>query len=298
MPTFTVDNLSDIDDGDHSAGNLSLREAIGLANANTDADTINFAATVAGGLITLSGSELALTQDLTIEGDIDGDGKSDITISGNQASRIFNASGSSSQIYLRGLTLTQGMGEGGAILASSIGALVIERSTIVGNLGTYLGGGLYAINSNVTIRDSTIAGNYALSSGGGIGSLLSSVTIVNSTIHKNDAKLDGGGIHVALSGLYANNSTITDNRADADGNGSGQGGVYLTSSAAYINNTVVAGNQTGSSGSSVPQEFDFAASTIEATNSFFGDTVTLTTDGGGNIGVCHIRRRSDAGSAG
>ena len=45
---IVVDSVADGDDGDFSAGNLTLREAIGLANANTDADVIAFDPRLAG----------------------------------------------------------------------------------------------------------------------------------------------------------------------------------------------------------------------------------------------------------
>ena len=40
--SIVVDSLADVDDGDHSTGNLTLREAIGLANTIPGADTITF----------------------------------------------------------------------------------------------------------------------------------------------------------------------------------------------------------------------------------------------------------------
>ena len=44
MTTFTVSTTNDIVDGNYSQGQLSLREAVNLANATTAADTIEFAA--------------------------------------------------------------------------------------------------------------------------------------------------------------------------------------------------------------------------------------------------------------
>ena len=81
-------------------GGLSLREAIHWAQAG---DTITFDSSLKGQTITLLDGELALTQDLTIDGDVNGDHKADITISGDADgsgtanagdSRIFNISGS------------------------------------------------------------------------------------------------------------------------------------------------------------------------------------------------------------
>src|SRR6266542_4754947 len=78
--TFTVHNLND-------SGPDSLRAAISAANANPDADVIKFAGGLSG-TIALA-SELSITQDLTI----DGPGAGTITVSGNNATRVFHVSG-------------------------------------------------------------------------------------------------------------------------------------------------------------------------------------------------------------
>ena len=46
-----------------------------------------------GQQITLAGSELALSSEVTIDGDINGDDVADITVSGDNASRVFNVVG-------------------------------------------------------------------------------------------------------------------------------------------------------------------------------------------------------------
>ena len=97
MANITVTTLADtVNAGD---GVTSLREALALANGNgRDADTITFAAGLAGGTLFLtSGQQLAITTDgITIDGDIDGDGTPDITIDADSgplandaASRVF-----------------------------------------------------------------------------------------------------------------------------------------------------------------------------------------------------------------
>ena len=67
-------------------GNLNLREAIGLANGSVGADTITFDATLSDSTIILDGSELEITEALTI------DARSisqTVTIDANNDSRIF-----------------------------------------------------------------------------------------------------------------------------------------------------------------------------------------------------------------
>ena len=73
---------------DAGGAGLSLREALALANGNgATPDTITFAPGLAGGTLFLTNGELSITTDgITIDGDINGDGTPDITISANSAS--------------------------------------------------------------------------------------------------------------------------------------------------------------------------------------------------------------------
>src|SRR5262245_47935225 len=72
QPTITVTNLND-------SGAGSLRDAIANANPN---DTINVSVT---GTITLTSGEIPINKNLTINGP----GVANLTISGNNSSRIF-----------------------------------------------------------------------------------------------------------------------------------------------------------------------------------------------------------------
>ena len=103
---LVVDTTADEDDGDFSAGDLSLREAIGLANGFVD-DEITFAAALSGATITLGGTELAIEEALTIDAR---PLAANVTIDANELSRIFNimATGGTGDFTLGGLTLTGG----------------------------------------------------------------------------------------------------------------------------------------------------------------------------------------------
>ena len=84
MATYTVTTLDDtLDDSD---GDLSLREALVLANADdVTADTIEFDQTAMGGnTIVLSGSALTILSDVTI------DGGTGVTIDADQLSRVLS----------------------------------------------------------------------------------------------------------------------------------------------------------------------------------------------------------------
>jgi hypothetical protein len=104
-PPLLVTNLNDSGDG-------SLRAAVQAANATSGA-VIDFARGLHG-TITLTSGELDLTSSMTINGP----GADKIAVSGNNSSRIFNVSGSSTDVTISGLTLTDGKAadQGGGIL--------------------------------------------------------------------------------------------------------------------------------------------------------------------------------------
>ena len=79
MATITVTNLND-----NGAG--SLRDALSLANPG---DTIQFAPGLAGGTLHLTTGELDVTTNVTINGDVSGNGTPGIRIDGGGVSRVF-----------------------------------------------------------------------------------------------------------------------------------------------------------------------------------------------------------------
>ncbi len=110
MATITVTNTND-----SSAG--SLRQAIADA---APGDTINFSLSGCPCTITLTSGELVINKDLTIQGP----GASQLTISGNNASRVFfinpGAAGATTGppatslvVAISNLTLANGKAKGG-----------------------------------------------------------------------------------------------------------------------------------------------------------------------------------------
>jgi hypothetical protein len=95
-----------------------------------------------------------------------------------------------------------GYGYGGAIDAYGA-ALIIQGCTISSNSAAELGGGIFAINTSVTISDSTITGNSAVD-GGALYAYNAPLTISDSTISGNTAQYNGAGIWE----YNARNSTI------------------------------------------------------------------------------------------
>lgn len=86
--TWVVNDAGDTSNAEDMA--LTLREALAKAEAG---DTITFDASLAGSTITLEEAELAIEKDLTILGDIDGDGKADITIDSAELETAIRVSG-------------------------------------------------------------------------------------------------------------------------------------------------------------------------------------------------------------
>ena len=142
-----VDTLVDESDGDFSAGDFSLREAIEFANSHAGHDTIEFSpALTAGGpaTILLTHGELAITDAVTIDGPgadllaIDASGNdSTPDLNDGNGSRIFNVDnqiGSNPiDVQIGGLTLTGGdsNGMGGAILSRE--KLLASNLVVSGN---------------------------------------------------------------------------------------------------------------------------------------------------------------------
>jgi predicted outer membrane repeat protein len=234
--TFTVTNT--LDDG--SIG--SLRWAVAQVNSdpnNTAAqpDTIQFDSTVFGSTpqtITLSGSELLLSNNVTINGP----GAGHLALDGghtatNAGSRIFEV-GSTAIVTLAGLTIQNGYASG-----ANGGGILVDSDSL-GNNGT------------LTITDCAFSGNAATGDGGGIYSL-GRLTLTGSTFSQNLAFDVGGAIFIASWGNGPStvaNSTFTDNVAGAAGatynfaSGSEGGGAILAGSDSLsVSNSIFSGNQ-------------------------------------------------------
>ena len=297
MATFTVTTLADENDSGATTGSpggtgLSLREALTLANAAPTVDTIQFDAGLfddaATDRIILTNGELAITDTVTIDGDTNGDDIADVTISGNNASRVFNIDTDNIIVALESLAITEGNGAGvfgGAVnVETTPDAILVISDTTITDSAANRGGGLSVRQGTLILTDSLIEGNTSTSFGGGINiSSDVTATITNTTIDSNISNSSGGGVFVFDSDVTFNNSTITRNQADADGPSTIGGGgldVYIASGApdVTINNTVIAENISG-----YFLQFNDVDGTInEATNSFFGTTATITTDVGSN----------------
>ena len=158
MATFTVNSAADVVDGNFNQ--LSLREAVNRANATTAADTIVFANTLEGQTLVLSQGQLVLTQDLTIDGDLDNDGTA-VTIDGNHVDRLLTNQGSDDvALSLIDLALVNGRAngtDGGAIqFSGNDSSLKLLRCELANNAtvgyDSGAGGGAIATSAG-SLRD-------------------------------------------------------------------------------------------------------------------------------------------------
>jgi hypothetical protein len=117
--TLTVTN--NLDTG--IVGDGSLR---GEITAAASGDTINFDPSLAGQTITLTGGELAISKSLNIEGL----GTGQLTVSGNNASRIFDISAGVT-VTIAGMTMTDGLANGGALVLASTGGAILNYGTLM-----------------------------------------------------------------------------------------------------------------------------------------------------------------------
>ncbi|HEX7828008.1 MAG TPA: Calx-beta domain-containing protein [Thermoanaerobaculia bacterium] len=218
--TFTVSTL-----GDNGPG--SLRQAIIDANSTAGADVVTFQAGLTG-TITLTTGQLEIYDSV----DIQGPGESVISVSGNNASRVFYLYNSSATIDVRiaGLTVTGGNDNIGGGIVDFDENLTLENVTITENSASGDGGGLWAdgFNMTLTIRETTITGNTSGDDGGGIyvEDTGDTLLIEDSVISGNEAVTSGGGIYFydPDNPVIIRNTTISGNTAGFMG-----GAVYLYS---------------------------------------------------------------------
>ncbi|MDF2387722.1 cadherin-like domain-containing protein [Nostoc ellipsosporum NOK] len=230
MTNFIVTNTNDSGEG-------SLRQAILDANALGGADTITFAGSVftdaTPDTITLTSGELGITDDVTIEGT----GANQLTISGNNASRVFNISNGGTDATIDALTIANGnSADGAGIFVNGGTSLVLTNSTVSNNNanGGNFGGGGIGNFGTANVINSTISGNTSSVFGGGFASA-GTLTVTNSTISGNTSGVFGGGL--ILGGVVTlTGNTITNNTAS---NGAGLIVFFGTTTA---QNTIIAGN--------------------------------------------------------
>ena len=257
--TFVVNKTADTNDGVCDA-DCSLREAIAVANGDAIAFSTLFDTPQT---ITLTNGELVINRNVTVSGK----GANLLTISGNNAVRVFNIQ--SGTVLLSGLTIAGGRNNlppGGGI--RNAGTLTLSRSFVTGNSSS----GIFNFGA-LNITESTVSNNSSALAGGGINNVSSGqLSIINSTIFGNTANLSGGGINNDAT-LTLTNSTITGNRSDVDASGgSDKGGGISGAGTETVQNTIVAGNFRGAVASSIADDITGAITT--ASSNLIGDAAS------------------------
>ena len=267
--SMVVTTLEDQVDGDFSAGNVALREALMEISGG---GAITFAPGLAGTLtIDKSLGQLVIDRSLTLTGP----GSGAVTVSGGLETRVLAVEPAPERagtvVEISGLTIADGNagaeGLGGGIRNSArlllrqcrilgnqardgggihnSGILRLEQCTGAGNRAGDAGGFVTSLAlGSLTIADSTMTANTARQ--GGAVMSLGTTEIVNSTVSANLASGSGGGLyHGALKAATITNCTFTGNVADNTATSSGNGGALYTLSGATpieLRNTLVAGN--------------------------------------------------------
>jgi hypothetical protein len=257
-----VSTLQDENDGDFSAGDLSLREAIALAESD---ETITFDSNLSGGSIVLSQGELSIDRSLNI----DGLGANNLTIDGNNSFRIFLVDDGNpdarANVSVSGLTIKNGYSfdssieylDGGGFLNRE--NLTVSDSALVGNRAG--NGGAIFNTGNLQLKNSLVTqsdGTGPINNDGGV------VSIVNSTFAKNNVPGVSAIVNNNGGELELANSTITDN--------SGYGAALFNSddSTATVASTIVAGNL-----AELPEEVgrdDILGNYVSQGNNLIGNT--------------------------
>ncbi len=265
--TFEVDNLGDQIDGDYSDGELTLREAIQLANLASDMNTITFDPDLfLGGPVDIdmepqpSGN---LRMEIFEDVDIVGPGTDLLTIDANFLSQIFYID--SATVSISDLTLEEGFADGfdngtfletiipvpvflsnserGGAIFNQEGDLTLTNVTVVDSESLDSGGGVYNLGT-LTVIDSEFRTNFGGDDGGaiynattdfvtGVLDVSGSLFIANETFFD-----DGGAIHNSEGDITVDTSSFIDNFANFGG-----GGLSTDGGSAFVSNSTFGGNR-------------------------------------------------------
>ncbi|MCI0911769.1 Ig-like domain-containing protein [Pseudomonas putida] len=308
--TVTDTNASSV----QANGLVSLAEAIQAANtdasvdgsaAGSGSDIIVFHQSLSGQTIRWStASALLVTSNITINGDVDGDGRGDIILSGdvnnNGVRDATEASGLQSNsggvLTVRNLDFRDFSGNltGGAIRANS-GSITIEDSNFQNNAGAVINSattvGSTVVVRNTTIHDNSgsIVGGTAMSSlvrlGGANNHVLENVAIYNNTgTYAATGTIAGGAVIVlnnAGGSVNIVNSTIANNVFLNTSTGSitsaglgwvnGQGGTITVQNSILTGNTVNGAAADAVTGSGYTSITNLIGTTVNFVNAAGGD---------------------------
>lgn len=127
------------------------------------------------------------------------------------------------------------------IFQDSIGAgtVLLEKAKVTDNETLGFGGGLLDVGGTTNAHYTHISGNTALLAGGGVAAVDAQVTLSHTTVDKNSTAGVGGGLAVAFdSAVTLDNVAVKENTAGFFG-----GGIFNTLSVVTIRDSHITGNQ-------------------------------------------------------
>lgn len=246
--TYMVDEVSDVEDGNHTPNHLSIREAINLANTDGALSAITFSTSVfsSAKTILMAGGQMKITAPVPITGPA-----AKLTLDAGSLSRIFDIDvpgSDNNPVSISNLALTNGAAtgdDGGGILNNSE-AVSLTRVSVTNCTTDEQGGGIGSTYGSLSLIDCTISSNSA-TRGGGIGIYYDTdVSLVDTTISGNSSSEAGGGLYFFYGGsLNVTGSTISGNTSDTVvASGGGGGGMFLFYTTTTIVDSTISGNST------------------------------------------------------
>lgn len=217
---FLVDNPGDIDNGIYSVGNLTLREAIKLANLSPKLDTIGFDPLILFGS-NINAGNLTITDSVDIIGlgspalSLTGSGTV-FTINNGNAGTLIDVNISGLSFLGRNIVSFENLslddidmrGNVSTALTHQLGALRVENSTLTGNTSPTSGGAINAQNADVTILSTTLSGNSTSATGSHGGGIF----LKDTTLYAYDLILTNNLTFAGAAdgaGLYVDNTNLT-----------------------------------------------------------------------------------------
>ncbi|HEY6333831.1 MAG TPA: right-handed parallel beta-helix repeat-containing protein [Blastocatellia bacterium] len=216
----------------NDSGSGSLRDAINNSSAN---EIIDISPRVTG-TITLTSRSIVVGNNVTL----DGPGANVLSVSGNNASKVFVIVDGSEEID--GLTITAGnafdASGGGAVFCDS--ALTMN-SCVISDSVDAAGGGVAVSDGSLTMNGCTVTDcSSTTANGGGIlAEGTATLALTNCTLSGNSAAGIGGGFAINSGSAALTNCTISSNSAGDDGGGASLPNIGGT---LIINNCIIAGN--------------------------------------------------------
>jgi len=296
---------------DKGAG--SLRAAIASAKSG---DTIKFAASLANKTITLTSGQLELTNGKSLT--IDGTGVANLTLSGNNASRIFYVNSNQDRpitLNLKNLTLANAYvaDQGGAIKGEHKAVINIDGVKFKNNTADKGGGAIYcAWENSLTVTGSQFDGNKAIAGNdergaGAIAFVSPGAITIRNTQFTHNRGINGAAINSLNGKLTVDNCKFINNDTNAATYGTGDnpflrgyGGAIYTDRAndsIVIKKSTFQGNSAKASGGAVhlfadPEDVISIESSVFTGNKATG--LPNGQDNGKGGAITQIRNGTDA----